>query len=93
MVKIIKYKSVFSYVEERDWYLGSLKLREVVIKEEEETHYDNGLILKETNTYYIRCDNNGKVCSGEVSYGGIIRRISCERGLEVINSVDWNTAV
>lgn len=92
MIKIIKEESTISYVEERDWFLGDLKLRETILKEEELTHYNNGLITKDENTYYIRM-NNGKICSGQISQNGIVREISIQKCIDVMNKVDWNKEV
>lgn len=89
MLKIIKNKSTFSFIEERDWYIGDLKLREAVIEEKTETHYNNGFVSKNKDVYYIRHDNNG-VRSGEVCSCNVIRQISIQRCIDVMNAVDWN---
>ena len=90
MLEIVKNKSTFSFIEERDWYIGELKLREVVIEEQEEVHYNNGHISKDEYVYYIRFDSHNRVCSGEISHRGIIRELSIKHCINVINSVDWN---
>lgn len=90
MLEIVENKSTFSFIEERDWYIGELKLREMVIEEQEETHYNNGYISKDKYVYYIRLDDNGKVCSGQISNHWIIRELSIQRCVDAINSVDWN---
>lgn len=90
MVKIMKDESTFSFIEERDWFLGELSLREIVIEERNETHYSNGLVTKHTNKYYIRLNSRREVCSGQVSQNGVIREMSVQRCMDVMNSVDWS---
>lgn len=90
MIKVIKEKSTFSFVKERDWFIGDLKMKENVIKEENEVHYNNGLITSHIYKYYIRVNKKGKICSGQISQDGVIRELSIENCIKIMNAVDWN---